>query len=246
MLPPQVRCEAGRIVCREGDKGDYFYVVESGVYAVYKAGEHIHTYRITDGSDNKPSFGELALMYARPRAATVRCVEPGTLWALDRSGFREAQKTSSKRIDVPKLLSKVKLLAGVLRFDQLQQLRDRMETLTFGPGERVITEGEAGVAFYVIVKGSATVKKIQRMTSAGSGMQEQVSCLWSDGTRGRSSERAPGSPSERAQPPLRLTARLPSLPCDRPRDCPASPAIDCPIAQPPRRLTARLPSLPCD
>ena len=34
----EVRCEAGRIVCREGEKGDYFYIVESGVYAVYKRG----------------------------------------------------------------------------------------------------------------------------------------------------------------------------------------------------------------
>ena len=89
----EVRCEVGRIVCRQGDKGDYFYIVESGVYAVYKRGELVHTYRVNESQD-KPSFGELALMYARPRAATVRCVEPGTLWGLDRSGFREAQKTA--------------------------------------------------------------------------------------------------------------------------------------------------------
>ena len=37
----EVRCEAGRIVCREGEKGDYFYIVESGVYAVYQVrGRH--------------------------------------------------------------------------------------------------------------------------------------------------------------------------------------------------------------
>ena len=59
----EVRCEAGRIVCREGEKGDYFYIVESGVYGVYKRGELVHTYRVVDGMD-KPSFGELALMYA--------------------------------------------------------------------------------------------------------------------------------------------------------------------------------------
>ena len=111
----EVRCEPGKIVCREGDKGDYFYIVESGVYGVYKRGELVHTYQVSEDND-KPSFGELALMYARPRAATVRCVEGGTLWGLDRLGFREAQKTSTagKTLDVPKLLSKVKLLS-VLR-----------------------------------------------------------------------------------------------------------------------------------
>ena len=36
-----VKCDPGKIVCREGDKGDYFYVVESGVYAVYQVrGRH--------------------------------------------------------------------------------------------------------------------------------------------------------------------------------------------------------------
>lgn len=34
--------------------------------------------------DNKGSFGELALMYNAPRAATVTSVDGGTLWALDR------------------------------------------------------------------------------------------------------------------------------------------------------------------
>ena len=34
--------------------------------------------------DNAGSFGELALMYNAPRAATVTSVDGGTLWALDR------------------------------------------------------------------------------------------------------------------------------------------------------------------
>ena len=34
--------------------------------------------------DNVGAFGELALMYNAPRAATVMSVDGGTLWALDR------------------------------------------------------------------------------------------------------------------------------------------------------------------
>ena len=169
----EVRCESGRIVCREGDRGDYFYICESGVYSVYKEGELLHTYR-TDAGD-KPYFGELALMYAKPRAATVRRVEPGTLWGLDRSGFREAQKTRSKAdaVDVPKLLAKVQLLKD-LRFDQLQQLRDRMTQQSFAAGARIMTEGEPGDRFYVIIKGSATVRKRTKVTDASTGQIEEV------------------------------------------------------------------------
>lgn len=33
------------------------------------------------------SFGELALMYNSPRAATIRCSKPGILYGLDRQTF---------------------------------------------------------------------------------------------------------------------------------------------------------------
>ena len=96
------------MVLKEGDKGDFFYVVESGVYAVFKGNTQIHKYSVDEYAVN-PSFGELAMMYAKPRQASVKCIERGTLWALDRVGFREAQKTSTGT-DVIKILSKVELL----------------------------------------------------------------------------------------------------------------------------------------
>ena len=39
--------------------------------------------------DNTGSFGELALMYNTPRAATIIARTEGCLWALDRSVFRK-------------------------------------------------------------------------------------------------------------------------------------------------------------
>lgn len=42
----------------------------------------IHTY------NNCGSFGELALLYNMPRAATIKAASDGVLWALDRSTFR--------------------------------------------------------------------------------------------------------------------------------------------------------------
>jgi cAMP-dependent protein kinase regulator len=42
----------------------------------------IHTYH------DKGSFGELALLYNQPRAATIQAASEGSLWALDRQTFR--------------------------------------------------------------------------------------------------------------------------------------------------------------
>ena len=96
--------EPGQKIIAEGDDGDNFYVIENGVYDVYKVNFQRtfltgHFRRTCDDKvpqnidgeevkvasyDNKGSFGELALMYNAPRAATVTSVDGGTLWALDR------------------------------------------------------------------------------------------------------------------------------------------------------------------
>ena len=43
------------------------------------------------GTITQGSFGDLALMYNSPRAATIKAVSDCTLWALDRAFFRQAQ-----------------------------------------------------------------------------------------------------------------------------------------------------------
>lgn len=57
---------ANEVIIREGEDGDNFYVIEQGTYVALKDGEQKFIY------DNKGAFGELALMYNCPRAATVR------------------------------------------------------------------------------------------------------------------------------------------------------------------------------
>lgn len=60
---------AGDVIINEGEDGDNFYVIENGTYAAYKEGEHIFTY------NSKGAFGELALMYNCPRAATIKVLQ---------------------------------------------------------------------------------------------------------------------------------------------------------------------------
>ena len=53
-------------IIEQGDDGDNFYVIDSGEVDVYVNGNYMTT--ISDGG----SFGELALIYGTPRAATVK------------------------------------------------------------------------------------------------------------------------------------------------------------------------------
>ena len=67
---------------REAEQGDNFYVIESGIFAACIKEKRVFVY------EGKGAFGELALMYNCPRAATVQAATAGVLWGLDRSTFR--------------------------------------------------------------------------------------------------------------------------------------------------------------
>ena len=69
----------------------------------------VHTY------ENSGSFGELALLYNMPRAATVQAATPGALWAMDRQTFRRIVLKSAfrKRKMYEKLIDCVPMLKSL-------------------------------------------------------------------------------------------------------------------------------------
>ena len=81
--------KAGDILIQEGDaKANDFFVLEKGAAAAYVGGNQVAEY------GPKGSFGELALLYNCPRAATVKCTSSGVAWALDRMTFRHVLASS--------------------------------------------------------------------------------------------------------------------------------------------------------
>ncbi|OQE30847.1 hypothetical protein PENFLA_c002G00918 [Penicillium flavigenum] len=154
-------------VISQGDAGDYFYIVEKGNFDVY-----IHPSGAVqpgpDGLGNKVasigpggSFGELALMYNAPRAATVISTEPkSTLWALDRITFRRILMDSAfqRRRMYEAFLEEVPLLSPLKPYER-SKIADALDTIKYTANSTIIHEGDPGDAFYLLESGEAEATK---------------------------------------------------------------------------------------
>lgn len=83
------------------------------------------------------SFGELALIYGTPRAATVRAKTDVKLWGIDRDSYRRILMGSTirKRKMYEEFLSRVSIL-GKYKSERKQRLWRSLELLTNWPSRR--------------------------------------------------------------------------------------------------------------
>jgi len=74
----------GEVVIKEGDEGDSLYVVGSGTLTCTKVFKGSNTPTKLKVYKPGEAFGELALLYNAPRAATITSDGECVLYALDR------------------------------------------------------------------------------------------------------------------------------------------------------------------
>jgi len=158
----------GTRVITQGDVGDFFYVVERGTFDVYvnkagkmESGPNGMGTKVTSVGPGG-SFGELALMYNAPRAATIISTVPhAILWSLDRVTFRRIlmENTFKRRRMYEAFLEEVPILTE-LTMAERAKVADALQTHTFAPGETIIREGDPGDNFYIVESGTADVFKI--------------------------------------------------------------------------------------
>jgi serine/threonine protein kinase/CRP-like cAMP-binding protein len=144
----------GDEIISQGDIGHKLYVLEDGDVEVIKDGKFIV---------NLPKgviFGDLALMYNSPRAATIRALSDCTLWTLEKRFFRQAMVTSSSNqtVQLSQFLGKLKLFE-TLSMESLSQLSKSLTLKTYSDDQYIITQGEIGDNFYIVYKGQVKVTK---------------------------------------------------------------------------------------
>ncbi|SGY21037.1 BQ5605_C016g08186 [Microbotryum silenes-dioicae] len=177
----EVKVQDKTSVIVQGAVGDFFYVVEEGSFEAWVRSPPTHSYNgpgsstMAQGEDKKVAsygpggaFGELALMYNAPRAASVVATSDAVVWALDRVTFRSIlmEHTSRKRKMYESFLAEVPILLS-LNPKERAKIADALEEKVYEEGEPVVVEGEVGKNFYIIESGKAEVTKRRKSPSSG-------------------------------------------------------------------------------
>ena len=147
-------------VITQGESGDCLYVVEEGNLDCTKHftedGEEKYLKTYIPGE----SFGELALLYNSPRAATIKAKTNCVLWVLDRETFNNIVKDSAqkKREKYENFLKNVDILSTIDSYE-LTQICDALKSEVYNKGDLIIREGESGNVFYILEEGEAIASK---------------------------------------------------------------------------------------
>lgn len=156
---PKVR-PVGENIITQGEIGDVFYLLEEGAVDVYisKGGEEekkVHTYKPGD------AFGELAIMYNAPRAATCRASAESKLWELDRTSFKVIVVAAAmqKRETYIGFLKEVPILSSLNEME-VMTLADSLAEETYSDGQTICVQGDEGNFFYIIKDGDAVCSQL--------------------------------------------------------------------------------------
>uniref|UniRef100_A0A8C2JZS4 Protein kinase cAMP-dependent type II regulatory subunit beta n=2 Tax=Cyprinus carpio TaxID=7962 RepID=A0A8C2JZS4_CYPCA len=162
----------GEHIIDQDDDGDNFYVIERGTFDIMLKADG--TTRTVGSYDNRGSFGELALMYNTPRAATIIATSPGALWCLDRLTFRRIilKNNAKKRKMYEAFIGTLPLLTS-LEVSERMKVVDVLSTKVYNSGEQIIAQGDLADCFYIVESGHVRIT-MKRSKSKNDTEDEEV------------------------------------------------------------------------
>jgi len=157
----------GDEIIKQGDDGDNFYILEAGNLSCTRKmnpddAEDTFLKEYQPGE----SFGELALLYNAPRAATlVVSSDTCELWSLERMTFNSIIKTAvqNKREKYDDFLEKVEILKCMERYERTK-LADCLKEEWFEEGDHIIRQGDKdeNSSFYMIIEGECIATMVMQ------------------------------------------------------------------------------------
>merc|ERR1719265_2661517 len=163
----------GQVIIKQGDEGDSMYIISAGSVDIFVRRadpDGTEADPDSDGAKAAPDsdgakvatfgpgdlFGELALMYSAPRAATVIVSSPECqLWRLQREAFKMLMVSDSQaKYELYEgWLAKVGILRGLNHYE-LSRLSEALEQILYDEDEVIIRQGDEGDRFYILEDGA--------------------------------------------------------------------------------------------
>ncbi len=157
--------EAGEIIIKQGDEADSFYVLVFGSVEVVR--ERLHRPMQPIATLNEGDyFGEIGLLEGVKRTASVKASEDGSVEVLvmDRATFADFVATSQLTEEEIAAVVRERVLSlqlakalPMLSPEQIKRVYPQFKSLTFGPGEVILSQGEPADRFYILVSGRCEV-----------------------------------------------------------------------------------------
>jgi CRP-like cAMP-binding protein len=161
------RLPAGALVIREGEPGNTFFFVASGQLRVFATDGLGRQTELAQLGENAV-FGEMALLSAQPRSASVSTVSEVDLFEVGRQALALLADELGAVAEALHGFTRERLLGNLMAtsplfrpFTRLQQ-RDLLRRFTshdVAPGTVVIHEGEQGRGLFVVLSGELDVSR---------------------------------------------------------------------------------------
>lgn len=154
----------GRAVFRQGDRPEAFYVVRGGRVSVEEEDPDTGETRTLRSLERGASFGEIGLLETTMRRASVVAATSTELFEVNKSAF---ERLLADSIDAPTFAPTMQAYAELRELtpfrtasiDALGVLLEHGSWRSYPPGEAIVSEGEAGDAFYAIGSGQVEVER---------------------------------------------------------------------------------------
>jgi CRP-like cAMP-binding protein/multisubunit Na+/H+ antiporter MnhG subunit len=156
------RVAPGQAIVRQGERSEAFYVVRKGTLQVIEEDAATGNDRPIRLLGRGEAFGELGLVEAAPRSATVRALEDSEVFEINKGAF---DQLLADMVHVPDFAPTIQALAELRKLpcfshlepDELSELLQHGEWVNVGPGEVIIVQGEVGDAFFALGSGQVEV-----------------------------------------------------------------------------------------
>ncbi|KAL0233997.1 hypothetical protein PCE1_002500 [Barthelona sp. PCE] len=150
-------------IITQGDDGDEYFIMDSGTVGVYIRGPNQPREELGNEVielQAPQAFGELALMFQQPRAASIVAKTDVVCWSITGEVYRRIIMMASmqKRQKFKDFLSQVPLFDDLIDYE-VSALADALISLNVKKGDDIVKQGDSGAHFYIIEEGECVVHK---------------------------------------------------------------------------------------